>query len=48
MTRVILIVAMLTGLAACGVDGSPTAPEPRPANGLSITGTAEIGIVGGN
>jgi hypothetical protein len=48
MTRVFLIVAMLAGLSACGVDGRPTAPEPRPATGLSITGTAEIGIVGGS
>jgi hypothetical protein len=46
MIRTILMVAMLAGLSACGVDGRPTAPEPRPATGLTITGTAEIGIVG--
>jgi len=48
MTRTILMVAMLAGLSACGVDGRPTAPEPRPAAGIAVTGTAEIGIVGGS
>ena len=30
MIRATLIVALLMGLAACGVDGRPTPPEPRP------------------
>jgi len=33
-------------LAACGVDGKPTPPEPRVQKGLTISGTAEIGLVG--
>lgn len=33
-------------LAACGADGRPTAPAQKP--GLTITGTAEVGIVGGS
>ena len=48
MIRTILMLAVLTGLTACGVDGRPTAPEPRPAAGLSVTGTAEIGIAVGS
>ena len=44
MIRTILMLAVLAGLGACGVDGRPTAPEPRPETGISITGTAEIGI----
>ena len=28
MIRATLIVALLMGLAACGVDGRPTPPEP--------------------
>ena len=41
-------IALLTllGLAACGVDGEPTTPEPqaKAQPGISITGRAEIGI----
>lgn len=48
MIRTTLMLALLAGLSACGVDGRPTAPEPRPAPGVSITGTAEIGITGGS
>jgi|AntRauMFilla1563_2_1112583.scaffolds.fasta_scaffold233815_2 hypothetical protein len=48
MKRLITL-AMLTGfLAACGVDGEPTPPEPHAQTGLTITGTAEIGIAGRN
>jgi len=43
MTRAALIGALLT-LAACGVDGEPTAPEPRQKAGISITGRAEVGV----
>ena len=48
MIRATLIVALLMGLPACGVDGRPTPPEPRPTTGISVTGTAEMGIVGGS
>lgn len=46
------LIAALVGLgllAACGVDGPPTRPEKKETPlGLSITGTAEIGITGGS
>ena len=34
----------LLALAACGADG----PPERPAPGITLSGTAEIGIQGGN
>ena len=48
MTRIAFALLGVAFLAACGVDGAPTRPEPRPAVGLTISGTAEIGITGGN
>jgi len=48
MIRTTLMLALLAGLSACGVDGRPTAPEPRPEAGITITGTAGIGITGGS
>lgn len=41
-----LISLALFSLAACGVDGEPTPPEPVAKNkpGIAITGRAEIGI----
>ncbi|WP_173861027.1 hypothetical protein [Tabrizicola sp. TH137] len=51
MTR-LLALACLALVAACGVDGPPIPPSQVPAEaqttGISVTGTAEIGIVGGN
>jgi hypothetical protein len=48
MTRAFVALCVVLGLAACGADGEPTAPEPRPtaSTGISITGTVEAGIVG--
>ena len=45
MTRiaVILTAAALT-LAGCGVDGAPTRPEPQPGIGVTVSGSAEIGL----
>ncbi len=39
---------LLLALAACGVDGPPLPPaDPAPARpGLSISGTAEVGVSG--
>lgn len=52
MTHSILIAAlalMLATLAACGVDGPPTRPEPpaeaRP--GVHVSGEARIGVTTG-
>lgn len=36
---------MLAALAACGVDGAPTRPDPTPPPGLHVSGEARIGVV---
>ena len=42
-------IVSLFALAACGVDGEPETPERAQTNtGLSISGTASIGIAGSN
>lgn len=33
-------------LAACGADGPPRPPEAKPAPGVSVSGEAQIGVVG--
>lgn len=48
MIRLIPALMITTLLAACGVDGSPTQPEPRPEPGLQVSGTVEIGVTGGS
>ena len=39
--------ALLT-LAACGAEGVPQAPAEQPASGISISGTASMGIAVNN
>lgn len=48
--RILAIFAVLAGLAGCGADGAPTRPEEKRSGpfSLQISGTAEIGIVGGS
>ena len=48
MIRLIPALMITALLAACGVDGSPTHPEPRPTSGVSVSGTVEIGVTGGS
>ena len=48
VARVLLATALLGWLAACGVDGPPERPEPRPSAGITVTGAAEIGVTGGS
>ena len=48
VARVLLATALLGWLAACGVDGPPERPEPRPGAGITVTGSAEIGVTGGS
>lgn len=48
MTQSILLAAlalMLATLAACGVDGPPTRPDPVAQPGVQISGEARIGVV---
>jgi hypothetical protein len=33
-------------LSACGADGPPERPEPRPSDGIRIDGSVSIGIAG--
>ena len=46
MTRAALFVTILA-LAACGVDGKPVPPPPKPTTGsggsITITGDARVG-----
>ncbi|WP_170293964.1 hypothetical protein [Paracoccus limosus] len=47
MTQSLLLAVlalMLAALAACGVDGAPTRPEPQPEPGLHVSGEARIGV----
>lgn len=48
MIRVASLMLALATLAACGADGPPTRPEPAPEPGLTVTGSAYVGVkVGG-
>ena len=49
MTRRALLplLAAVTALSACGADGPPERPEPRPQPGVTVSGTVEVGITGG-
>lgn len=48
MIRAVLVLAMMASLSACGADGDPIPPAPKetPKPGVSISGTASIGITG--
>jgi hypothetical protein len=35
-------------LAACGADGPPETPSPRPASGVTVSGEASVGVVVNN
>ena len=42
MSRLALLAFVI--LAACGAEGAPQAPQAQPSNGISITGTASMGV----
>ena len=47
MTHPLLLATLallLATLAACGVDGAPTRPEPAAEPGLHVSGEARIGV----
>lgn len=46
MIRLLTTLGLIALLGACGVDGEPTQPDPRPEPGVTITGTVEVGISG--
>ncbi len=48
MIRLFAALTALSLLTACGVDGDPTHPEPRPEPGITISGTVEVGVAGGS
>ena len=48
MIRVLAATVALALLASCGADGEPERPEPRPAQGVSVSGSVEIGVSGGS
>jgi len=43
MSRLALFALLI--LAACGAEAPPQAPAPQPASGISITGTASMGVM---
>jgi hypothetical protein len=49
--RPALLGLCLLALAACGVEGAPKRPEPKPESapepGVTISGYAEMGVAGG-
>jgi len=46
MTRLLVLIVPVL-LAACGADGPPVAPSQAAAEGLTITGDAQVGVTGG-
>jgi hypothetical protein len=49
MTIRCLAVALALGLlASCGADGQPERPDPRPQTGISVSGSVEVGVTGGD
>jgi hypothetical protein len=39
------LMAALALLSACGTDGPPRAPEPAPAQGITMSGEVQMGVV---
>ena len=44
MKQLTAALGLLVFLAACGVDGAPTPPEPKPQSGVTIGGDARVGV----
>lgn len=42
-----LPLALIALLAACGADGAPTTADGT-APGVTLSGTAQVGVIGGN
>ena len=42
--RPLALMTILSLLAACGVDGEPVPPKDQPKTGITISGTARVGI----
>jgi hypothetical protein len=45
--RTLSALGLLAFLAACGVDGAPVPPEPKPKppSAVTISGSARMGVV---
>lgn len=44
MKKLPLALGLLALLAACGVDGAPTPPKPKPQSGVTLSGSARVGV----
>jgi hypothetical protein len=45
--RVLAALSLTLLIAACGVDGPPTAPDPAPerSTGVTVSGSAQAGVI---
>ena len=46
MKRALIFVILGIALTACGVDGPPTAPEPKANTGVTVSGQVSVGVSG--
>jgi len=47
MKKTVVAILLSAGLlAGCGVDGAPEKPEPKVKTGVTISGTAKVGVTG--
>ena len=44
--KTLTAIGLLALLAACGADGPPKPPAAKPQSGVTISGTARVGVVG--
>ncbi|WP_380054663.1 hypothetical protein ACFE33_14105 [Falsihalocynthiibacter sp. SS001] len=42
--KILLPIALIVTLSACGVDGEPTPPAETPETGVSISGDIRMGV----
>ena len=46
MRRFLVFAILGATLTACGVDGPPSAPEPKAETGVTVSGKVSVGVSG--